>query len=178
MKAKQEPTVSKEDLVKHNPDMYAIRAGFNKLESAPMEIQRTILTLNAQGLATTYISRIIREDFDYKVDAQTVRKYLNKNKDRKDLFYDDSSTYVKLKDDYVQIMSSMLDTHKKLKLSLDKAIEEGEWKSVASITKIMNDNVVVASDIVQKLPDTWKNTTSVDKEKVTIGNMLEVMTAQ
>jgi len=168
MKAKQEPTVSKEDLVKHNPDMYAIRAGFNKLESAPMEIQRTILTLNAQGLATTYISRIIREDFDYKVDAQTVRKYLNKNKDRKDLF----------KDDYVQIMSSMLDTHKKLKLSLDKAIEEGEWKSVASITKIMNDNVVVASDIVQKLPDTWKNTTSVDKEKVTIGNMLEVMTAQ
>jgi hypothetical protein len=151
-----------------------IRKGFTKLDAAPIEIQRAVLLMDSQGLARTTIARLLKIDHNFDIDVATVRKYLKNNQGRTDILYGSEQSVSKIKDEYMQVLATLLDTHKKLKLSLDKAIEAGEWNNVARITSIMNNNVATASDIIKKLPDPKQDKYGkTDGKEETIGLMLE-----
>jgi hypothetical protein len=164
---------SNHELTNKKPKRSDIRKGFTKMDAAPIEVQRAALMMDSQGLARTTIARLLKTDYDFDIDVQTVRKYLKDNQGRTDILYGSEQAVSKIKDDYMQVIASLLDTHKKLKLSLDKAIEAGEWGNVAKITGIMNNNVSTASDIMKKLPDS-KNDKSITRTE-TIGLMLETL---
>lgn len=167
---------SREEEIRSNPKRTQIKKGMTKIDTAPLEIQRAVLLLDDQGLAKTAIESILHSDYNYDVTAQTIRKYLLNRHEKEGLLYGSEKSVTKLKDDYMTVLGSLLDTHKKLKLSLDKAIEAQEWSNVARITKIMNDNVSTASDIMKKLPETVKDKLEKDvKKQNSVGKMLETM---